>query len=107
MQIAFSLSLLVPAAWAAVMPLNVTCFDGDVFTPSSSFSSSLARKDWTLLFYADWCTHCQKFAPIFEQLETELEDMKFGKVNLNAANRELGVRFDISGTVHTGVQLHL
>jgi len=29
-------------------------------------------------FYADYCGHCKKLAPIYEELANEVENVKFG-----------------------------
>ncbi|KKP89186.1 MAG: Thioredoxin [Berkelbacteria bacterium GW2011_GWA2_35_9] len=34
-------------------------------------------------FYADWCGPCQSMKPIIENLEEELKDVKFTKINVD------------------------
>lgn len=36
-------------------------------------------------FYAVWCGPCKMFAPIFEKVASEHEDVKFYKVNVDEA----------------------
>ena len=37
-------------------------------------------------FYADWCGPCKMFAPILEELQEELTDIKIVKVNVDENN---------------------
>ena len=34
-------------------------------------------------FYADWCGPCRMMAPVMEELEGEMTDVFFGKVNVD------------------------
>lgn len=34
-------------------------------------------------FYADWCGPCQQMKPVIEELEKELSDVKFTKINID------------------------
>ncbi|WP_297437037.1 thioredoxin [uncultured Clostridium sp.] len=34
-------------------------------------------------FYADWCGSCQKLGPVFDELESEMKDVTFIKVNVD------------------------
>ena len=36
-------------------------------------------------FYADWCGPCKMFAPVFEKVASEHEDVNFYKVNVDEA----------------------
>lgn len=45
-------------------------------------------------FYADWCGPCKMFAPIFEGLSEERDDVIFAKVNVDDAE-DLAVRFGV------------
>ena len=46
-------------------------------------------------FYADWCNPCKMLAPIFEELESEMEGKaKFLKVDV-AERRDIADRFKI------------
>lgn len=39
-------------------------------------------------FYADWCGPCQQMNPIIEELEKELKDVKFTKINVDENQAE-------------------
>ena len=45
-------------------------------------------------FYADWCGPCKMMAPILEEIETELTNIKFIKVNVDDAE-EIAARYGI------------
>ena len=45
--------------------------------------------------YADWCAPCKMLAPIIEELEGELTDVKFCKINVDN-ERELAAMFKVS-----------
>ncbi|MCL2866093.1 MAG: thioredoxin [Lachnospiraceae bacterium] len=34
-------------------------------------------------FYADWCGPCKMMAPVFEEIEREMPDVKFCKLNID------------------------
>ncbi len=45
--------------------------------------------------YADWCAPCKMLAPIVEELEGELTDIKFCKINVDK-EPELAAMFKVS-----------
>ena len=45
--------------------------------------------------YADWCAPCKMLAPIIEELEGELADIKFCKINVDK-EPELASMFKVS-----------
>jgi thioredoxin 1 len=45
-------------------------------------------------FWAEWCGPCQMFAPIYEQVSAEHDDIVFGKVDTEA-EQALAARFGI------------
>ena len=34
-------------------------------------------------FYADWCGPCKMFSPIFEKVSSQIEDVKFVRINVD------------------------
>jgi thioredoxin 1 len=45
--------------------------------------------------YADWCGPCQQMTPIFDELEKELSDYAFVKLNVDES-RELAIQFGVT-----------
>lgn len=52
---------------------------------TDTFQQSLEDNDILLIdFWADWCGPCKQFAPIYEQVSGEHEDIAFAKVDTEA-----------------------
>ena len=47
-------------------------------------------------FFADWCGPCRKMGPILEEVETELTNVKFAKINTDN-NLDVARKYQVSG----------
>lgn len=47
-------------------------------------------------FWAEWCGPCKMLGPIFEELSTEIKDVKFAKVNVDE-NEEISANASVRG----------
>ena len=50
--------------------------------PSSMEEAENSGETWVVDFWASWCGPCQKLAPIYEEVSEEVENVNFGKVNM-------------------------
>lgn len=49
---------------------------------------TMTQDPWFIKFYAPWCHHCQKMAPIWEQLAKDMKGkLNIGEVNCDAESR--------------------
>ncbi len=62
-----------------------------------SFEQEVLKADGPVIvdFFATWCSPCQKFAPIFEQLSLRLQEHKFVKINIDE-NANLAIQYGIT-----------
>ncbi|CAM9579677.1 unnamed protein product [Ectocarpus sp. 12 AP-2014] len=70
----------------------------DIITVTSqNFKETIKEGTWFVKFYTDWCKHCQRLQPTWEELATELK----GKVNVGQVNCDrdysLCRRFHVAG----------
>lgn len=81
----------VAAAKSAVIDLTPSNFDNVVLK---------SGKPTLVEFFAPWCGHCKKLAPIYEQLADSLassqDKIQIAKVDADA-ERSLGKRFEVQG----------
>lgn len=67
---------------------NLSCADGEVIMA---------------LFYTNWCPHCTKFKPTWNDIKEELNNKKIGKYNVKfesvdcEVNPDLGKQYDVRG----------
>ena len=47
-------------------------------------------------FFANWCGPCRKMAPLLEEVESELKNVKFAKINTDE-NIEMAKKYQVSG----------
>ena len=72
-----TLAALASMVHAKVTPLTTDLFDQMVV--DNSTMAMRTEKPWFIKFYAPWCPHCQRMAPIWEQMSDLMDD------NLNVA----------------------
>ncbi|EGZ21025.1 hypothetical protein PHYSODRAFT_354354 [Phytophthora sojae] len=76
---------------------NVIVLTNADFEHKTQAGSGATTGDWLVEFYAPWCGHCKKLAPIYEKVADELKgEVNVAKVDVTD-NAELGKRFGIRG----------
>ena len=62
----------------------------------NNFEEEVLKSEKTVLvdLYADWCGPCRMLAPILEEVETEREDVKVCKINVDE-EPELAGRYNV------------
>jgi protein disulfide-isomerase-like protein len=83
---------------AAVCVFAEDAAPSDVVTlTDATFDASTANGKWLLEFYAPWCGHCKKLAPIYEKVATELKgNVNVGKVDCTV-EKDVCSRFGVRG----------
>jgi thioredoxin 1 len=62
---------------------------------SDTFEDIINENDIVIVdFWAEWCGPCKSFAPIYDEVSEQYEDIVFGKIDTEA-EQELGAHFQI------------
>lgn len=56
-----------------------------------------AEKDVLVEFYAPWCGHCKKLAPVLEELGEKLANEEVSIVKMDATANDVPAAFEVSG----------
>ncbi|GMH99885.1 hypothetical protein TrVE_jg6086 [Triparma verrucosa] len=96
LSLSLSLLLLLPFSNAASPFLGKV----NVLT-QSNFDAVLSQSEddvpmWLLDFYAPWCGHCKRLAPVLEELVLETDKMAVGTIDATS-NRKLADKFKVKG----------
>lgn len=61
-----------------------------------SFNAEIEKFDGVCVvdLYADWCGPCKMMAPVLEELEEEMQNVRFAKINVDE-ERELAQMFKV------------
>ena len=63
--------------------------------PSSMDEIENSDETWIIDFWASWCGPCKKLAPIYEEASEEVDDVNFGKVNMEE-HSDLATKYQVS-----------
>lgn len=65
----------------------------------NDYPENLKNKDCTIvLFYADWCGHCQNFKPVYNKFAESIMFLNIAAIDIDL-NRDLIERMNSSGKV--------
>jgi thioredoxin 1 len=60
-----------------------------------SFEQTVTENDFVIVdFWAPWCAPCRSFAPVFERVSTQFDNVVFAKVNTEV-EQEVAMHFQI------------
>merc|ERR1719421_1742698 len=76
---------------------EVITLNAENFEHLTQAATGATTGDWLIKFYAPWCGHCKKLAPVWEDVASRLVgEINVAKVDVSQ-NRNLGTRFGIKG----------
>jgi len=85
------------AAEASVEESGDSAKKAAVILTTDNFDELTQSGDWLVEFYAPWCGHCKRLAPIWDQLASEAdESLHVGKVDCTT-NNPVCSRFSVRG----------
>ena len=62
---------------------------------AETFEETIEKNEIVIVdFWAEWCGPCKSFAPIYEEVSNEYDDVVFGKIDTEA-QQELAAHFQI------------
>ena len=60
-----------------------------------SFERTVSENDFVIVdFWAPWCAPCRSFAPVFERVSTQFDNVVFAKVNTEV-EQEIAMHFQV------------
>ncbi len=62
--------------------------------PSSMEDVENSDETWIIDFWASWCGPCQKLKPIYEKVSEEIDEVNFGKVNMEE-HSDLATKYNV------------
>ena len=93
---AFISSILIQSVSSAAPIINGKDFYGEVVYEAGL--SVVGEKPYFIKFFAPWCGHCKKLAPVWDQLYEEAENVNVIKVdctNENDKSKDICTQFSI------------
>ncbi len=61
---------------------------------STNFDAEISKGIVVVDLWAPWCGPCRLLTPLLEELSSEMTDVKFGKLNVDAA-QDIALRFNV------------